>query len=288
MVIRRPPRAQRNRRTEKPPTIRRRRPSCIMVAACHRCRYRMRRRALPLDGRAQQAYVRRPLRYRGCREKDETSDAARGKKSGEAFGWLSAIRKGLRGSWERHRITRRRNVDRHRPSRAKPLRRVLFFRCGEERIGRPGSRGPRGYRARARSAGPAGGNEAKAGYRWRGEPERVRTSIVFDFCACAENPGGDETGYFALTEPPHAGGPTRLFPWKLLSAFADAEMLVVKSSVTSSTVNTAVRFRPDANPSSSGRTSLASQEAGQARLFPSFCFSAFVSPVVKRSDTSGR
>jgi len=51
-------------------------------------------------------------------------------------------------------------------------------------------------------------------------------------------------------------------------------------------VKTAVRFRPDESPSFSGRTSLASKEAVQARLFPGAHSLSMPIPVVKSADTS--
>ena len=44
---------------------------------------------------------------------------------------------------------------------------------GFGRNGRPGSRGSR-ESARPEARGLLGGNEAKAGHRWQGEPTRVR------------------------------------------------------------------------------------------------------------------
>ena len=76
--------------------------------------------------------------------------------------------------------------------------------------GRPGSRGSRLAGAGARSAGPAGGNEAQAGDRWRSEPCRVRyggaaasaaTEFLFAIrfaASCGStNAGGEDFGYFA-------------------------------------------------------------------------------------------
>src|SRR5215470_19114814 len=85
----------------------------------------------------------------------------------------------------------------HRTPPSQQLRRVFYFPerghskfLRRSRNGRPGSLGSRRH-ARARSAGPAGGNEAQAGYRWQSEPgkgslwrravESAATEFVFQF-----------------------------------------------------------------------------------------------------------
>jgi len=54
---------------------------------------------------------------------------------------------------------------------------VVSAVAAKQRRRKRGTRIPgpaRGFARVVRSAGPVGGNEAKAGYRWQGEPQRVR------------------------------------------------------------------------------------------------------------------
>ena len=108
----------------------------------------------------------------------------------------------------------------HRTPPSQQLRRVFYFPerghskfLRRSRNGRPGSLGSRRH-ARARSAGPAGGNEAQAGYRWQSEPgkgslwrravESAATEFVSQFWFAAScgstNAGGEDFGYFAPRE----------------------------------------------------------------------------------------
>ena|SRR5215472_5077438 len=108
----------------------------------------------------------------------------------------------------------------HRTLRASSSGGYFIFRSmvirnssGGSRSGRPGSRGSR-RKARARSAGPAGGNEAQAGHRWqsglgkgslrRCAVESAATDFVSQFWLAASrgstNAGGEDFGYFAPWE----------------------------------------------------------------------------------------
>jgi hypothetical protein len=118
----------------------------------------------------------RALANIGFANEHESHDAIRIGTSCPTVEWLPANRWRMRGSWERSRLG---EIDspltRTLPSQQ--LRRVFYFpehghskflRLKPERETRiPGL-------AHARSAGPAGGNEAQAGHRWQSGPGRVR------------------------------------------------------------------------------------------------------------------
>src|SRR5215471_9307828 len=104
-----------------------------------------------------------------------------------------------------------------------------------------------------RSAGPAGGNEARAGYRWQSEPGWVRyggaplrapRQICFAICLAASrgstNAGGEDFGYFAHNRTDFACSPACLF--RLPDAAMRLGMAVVKMSVTSVRAPSACRF----------------------------------------------
>lgn len=143
----------------------------------------------------------------------------------------------------------------HEPSRARRSGGFFFSAAGLVRKspahagnGRPGSRGLRGN-ARARSAGPAGGNGAtnrgppmagrtkKGSLRWRAMFKSAATEFVFQFWPPFRGhrvPGGDEFRYFVQVEGLRATE-ALLFPWKPLPALSREliNTLVVKRSDTS-------------------------------------------------------
>jgi hypothetical protein len=95
--------------------------------------------------------------------------------------------------------------------------------------GRPGSRARAETRA-PKARGLSEGTKAQAGYRWQGEPQRVRfggaplrerRDKICQFSLLHLQllvPGGDELRYFVVPEGRKAVE-VRLFPWKLFVAY---------------------------------------------------------------------
>ena len=148
----------------------------------------------------------------------EPCDAIQVRKTQSLIEWLLANRWRMPGSWRRSRLS---EIDKsaHRTPPSQQLRRVFYFPerghskfLRRSRNGRPGSLGSRRH-ARARSAGPAGGNEARARHRWQSEPGRVRyggaplraprQNLFCNLLAASRgstNAGGEDFGYFAPWE----------------------------------------------------------------------------------------